>query len=329
MPLILVFLLIFSLIFLTNVAEARANEKLKRGLNWLLLLFNLPFFLMGLVLLLVPAEQIDAAETGLALTAYRPAGLAVLLTAVWGLLVTLPEVRRLLARWIPLDPASPVHTLALMLSGYLIGNNAVSLTQGGLQGLAEASEAQGILDLLGYGVLYLALALAGVGIFIRRSGWKLLDRLGLEKPTLAQLRSSLPWVALMLVVQWVAGALFLLTNPEEAEVLDNLNTLLLGNLDTVGEWLVLAITTSVGEEILFRGAIQPVLGLWLTAIVFTFAHIQYGLTPATAAVFVIAIILGLVRRRNNTSVAIFVHFVYNFVLGLLTLLLPYLESLTQ
>jgi membrane protease YdiL (CAAX protease family) len=283
---------------------------------------------MGLVLLLVPSTQIEQAEMGLALNAYRPAGLVLLLTAIWGLLVTLPEVRRWLARWIPLDPTSSVHTLALMLSGYLVGNNAVNLTQGGLEALTEVSNAETIVDLVFQAGLFVAVSLAGVGIFVRRSGWKLLDRLGLEMPTIGQLRRSLRWVALMLFLQWAAGILFFLTNPEEAEVLENLNTLLLGNMDTVWEWFLLALSAAVGEEILFRGALQPVLGIWLTAFIFAFAHAQYGLTVATALVFVVGVILGLLRERTNTSVAIFVHFIYNFTLGLLTLALPYLESLT-
>lgn len=329
MPLILIILLVFSLIFLANLAEARGDGNLTRAVNWLLLVFNLPFFLMGLVLLLVPAERIDAAEVGLALSAYRPAGLVLLLTAVWGLLVMLPEVRRRLAQWIPIDPDSPVHTLALILAGYLIGNNAVNLSQGGLEGLAETSQAATIVDVVASEALYLAVGLAGVGIFIRRRGWKLLERLGLAMPTARQLWRSLRWVGLMLVLQWVANVLFLLINPDEAEVLDNLNTLLLGNIDTIGEWFVLALSAAIGEEILFRGALQPVLGIWLTAFIFAFAHLQYGLTPATALVFVVGIVLGLVRERTNTTVSIFVHFAYNFALGLLTLLLPYLEPLAR
>jgi membrane protease YdiL (CAAX protease family) len=40
---------------------------------------------------------------------------------------------------------------------------------------------------------------------------------------------------------------------------------------------VLAITSSVGEEILFRGAMQPLLGLVLTAVIFGLVH--GGLSP--------------------------------------------------
>lgn len=35
---------------------------------------------------------------------------------------------------------------------------------------------------------------------------------------------------------------------------------------------VLAITSAVGEEVFFRGALQPLIGFWLTALVFALVH---------------------------------------------------------
>ena len=327
MDLLLGLVLIFSLIFVANATEAQGSARLKRIFNWILLLVNLPIFLLGLTLLLVSPEQLEATQLDLAFSAYRPAGLVLLVSAVWGLLVTLPEVRRLFARWLPLNPGSAVHALALVLAGYLVGNSVVSLTQGGLEGLAQTSSAATIFDVVASELLYATVGLAGVGIFIRREGWKLLDRIGLQVPTGAQLRRSLRWVFLLVALQWLAGALFLLTDPQQAEALENLNTLLLGNMDTVGEWFLLAVSAAIGEEILFRGAIQPVFGLWATSLLFALAHIQYGFTIATVLVFGIGVALGLIRQRYNTSIAIFVHFSYNFLLGLLALLAPYLERL--
>lgn len=327
MELVLGVILLFSLIFVANVAEARRTERLKRIFNWILVLVNLPIFLLGLALLLVPPQQLEATAFGVPFSAFRPAGLVLLLSAVWGLLVTLPETRRLLTRIMPIDPTSPVHALALVLAGYLIANSVVTLTQGGLEGLAQTSSAATILDIVASELLYALVGIAGVGLLVRRQGWKLLDRLGLQMPTREQLRGSLRWVLLLLVLQWVMGAIFLLTDPEQAEALNNLNTLLLENIDTPVEWFVLALSAAIGEEILFRGALQPVFGLWATALLFAVAHIQYGVTLATLLVFVIGVVLGLIRRRYNTGVAIFVHFAYNFILGLLALLAPYLEQM--
>lgn len=327
MELVLGVILLFSLIFVANVAEARRTDRLKRIFNWILVLVNLPIFLIGLALLLIPPQQLEATAIGVSFSDFRPAGLVLLLSAVWGLVVTLPEIRRLLTRLMPIDPTSPVHALALVLAGYLIGNSVVTLTQGGLEGLAQTSSAATMLDIVASELLYAMIGVAGVGLFVRRQGWKLLDRLGLQMPTREQLRVSLRWVLLLVVLQWIMGAIFLLTNPEQAEALDNLNTLLLENIDTPIEWFVLALSAAIGEEVLFRGALQPVFGLWATAFLFAMAHIQYGFTLATVLVFAIGVALGLIRRRYNTGVAIFVHFAYNFILGLLALLAPYLEQL--
>jgi membrane protease YdiL (CAAX protease family) len=45
----------------------------------------------------------------------------------------------------------------------------------------------------------------------------------------------------------------------------------LGPLDTP-TIAVLAVTSGIGEEVLFRGAMQPFLGFWLTALVFGLLH---------------------------------------------------------
>ena len=320
-------ILLFGLIYLANVIESSGTDTARRGFNWVLLLLNLPLFLLGLALLLIPPDQLQGADLGINLSLFRPAGLVLLLTAIWGLLATLPEVRRLYARLIPIDPRSPVHTLALILAGYLIGNSMLTLTQGGLEGLIETSAAASLLEVVASELLYAAVGIAGVGLFVRRDGWKVLSRLALEKPTARQLWHGLRWVGLLLILQWLTGLLFFVLDPEQAEILDDLNTLLLSNMNTVGDWFILALAAGIGEEILFRGALQPVFGLWVTSFIFALAHIQYGFTPATVLVFGIGVVLGVVRDRYNTTTAIWVHFVYNFALGLLTLLTPYLESL--
>lgn len=322
-------LFVLSLIFIANVAEASDSARFKRAVNVLYIVVNLPLFVAGLTLAVLPPATLATTALGEAFGAPRPAGVTLLLIAVWGLLATLPETRRLLARWLPLDPSSSVHTLALILAGYLIGANALVLSQGGLEGLAETSEASSVGQIVIAEMFYAVVALMGVGLFVRRHGWKLVERLGLAKPTLAQLKGSVRWILALVALQWITGVVLYYTNPEQAELLKELNSLLLGNMDTVWDWFLLAAAAAAGEEILFRGALQPVLGLWATSLLFAMAHIQYGLTPVTILVFGIGLVLGLVRRRTNTSVAIFVHFGYNFILGLLALLAPYLETLVD
>ncbi|MDX1663242.1 MAG: CPBP family intramembrane glutamic endopeptidase [Candidatus Promineifilaceae bacterium] len=321
MDLLIALLAVFILIYLANLAQATPREQLVTIVERLLVAFNLPALLLGLLLL---TGVVDGALSGEgstdAFTAPRVAGLTLLLSSLWGLLATTRRLRVSLARLIPLDPSSPVHTLALILSGYFVGNVVLTLTQGGLEALAETTTPTSIGEIVASQLLYVALAVLGVGALTRRSWQELLDRLGLERLTEGELTRSLRWVPILILLQFLALISFLLVNPEVAETLNDVNTLLLGDIDTVGEWFILALAAGVGEEVLFRGALQPVLGLWATSLLFAIAHIQYGITPATLLIFVVGLILGRIRMRINTTAAVVVHFGYNFALGLLQLL---------
>ncbi|MBK6325420.1 MAG: CPBP family intramembrane metalloprotease [Chloroflexi bacterium] len=135
-----------------------------------------------------------------------------------------------------------------------------------------------------------------------------------------QLLTGIGWIVVLVVLQALGGALWTLMDSSQAKLVENISGELLGNIDTFGEWLLLAMATGLGEELLFRGALQPVFGLGFTALLFAFAHVQYGLTPVTLVVFVIGIVLGLIRRKHGTAVSIFVHSGYNFALGMISLL---------
>ena len=69
-----------------------------------------------------------------------------------------------------------------------------------------------------------------------------------------------------------------------------------------------------------RGAAQPRLGLLLTAALFALLHSNYGITLSTAIVFLLGLVLGLVRMRQNTSTAMVLHATYNIILGLMAYL---------
>jgi membrane protease YdiL (CAAX protease family) len=55
------------------------------------------------------------------------------------------------------------------------------------------------------------------------------------------------------------------------------------------EILVLALASAVGEELLFRGALTPIIGLWPQAVVFALLHIGPGVRflPWTVSAFVL------------------------------------------
>jgi membrane protease YdiL (CAAX protease family) len=77
----------------------------------------------------------------------------------------------------------------------------------------------------------------------------------------------------------------------------------------------LALVPGICEEILFRGALQPRIGLVATALLFTSIHTEYGFSVAALAIFVIALGLGLVRKYTNTTSSILTHATYNLLAG--------------
>ncbi len=314
-------------IVLANVLVRRGRQNEQRLFSLLLLLLNVPVLLLGLFFLVTPKEMLDQVLSGAGANIIDgPAfGLVLSLTAIWGIVVCLAPIRRLIARAIPLDPVSAVHTLALVLVGYLIGYGALALSQGGLASLVENAQPASVASVAFSQLLFVLLALLGVGFLVRRRGRALAQRLGLERPQPLHWFIGLGWIAVLVVVQVLVGLFWMLLNPEQAELLESVNTMLLAEFDTVWEWLILAIAAGVGEELLFRGALQPVFGLPLTSVVFALIHVQYGLTPFTLLVVLIALILGLIRRFYSTTIAIFVHVGYDFVLGLMALLATFLE----
>ena len=92
------------------------------------------------------------------------------------------------------------------------------------------------------------------------------------------------------------------------------------SVTSLPEALLLSLPVAIGEEIFFRGALQPVFGLVPTALYFAGLHAQYGLTPALLSVFIVGLGFGLLAKRRGTVTAILAHFVYNFVQLMLVLL---------
>ena len=77
--------------------------------------------------------------------------------------------------------------------------------------------------------------------------------------------------------------------------------------------LLVAVLAAICEEILFRGALQPVFGLVISSLFFTALHLQYALTPAALILFVVALGFGLLRKHVSTTAAIIAHALYNIL----------------
>ncbi len=328
MDLLAIGIIAISLIMLANILVVRNRTREQKAFSWLLLLINLPLFLVSLLLLLGSEARINEFQTeiGTNLNNIRLFGLILFLMAIWSLVAVIQPVRQVLAKIMPLDPASPVHTLALVFSGYLVGQSALTLSQGGLDGLAQNVAPTSVAFFVLSELLFVVIAIFGVGLLIRRNGHEVNQRLGLTRPKPIHLVWGIGLILILVFLQAMAGAIWALLFQDQAELLNDVNALLLTNIDTVWDRLILAIAAGVGEELLFRGALQPVFGLGFTAVLFGIVHVQYGFTPILLFVIFLAIVLGLVRRYFSNTMAIFIHAGYNFVLGLLALLAVYLEQ---
>jgi membrane protease YdiL (CAAX protease family) len=90
---------------------------------------------------------------------------------------------------------------------------------------------------------------------------------------------------------------------------------LLGPL-TGREIVILALASSIGEELLFRGALMPWLGLWVQAAIFALLHVGPGkrFLPWTASAFALGLAFGaLAKWTGNLGGPIAAHFAINFL----------------
>ncbi len=330
MSILLISLPFLAVIVTANLIAQHGGRSARLAFNLLLFLGNLLLAAFGLALPVLMASAAELTDVELGLFGSSVAGAAFVGMGVWGMVVTLRPVRDALARLMPaLDAESPVHTLALVIVGYLMGNAAFSMAPGALEALAETAVEVSLFDVVAQQLAFALGAFAGVGLLVRRGSTALNQRLGLVRPTARQLWVGAGVIIFLVALQGCIGVLWFALQPEQAEQLSGFNQSLLGGFDTVGHWFVLAIASGLGEELLFRGALQPIFGIIPTSIIFAVSHVQYGLTPATLAILIFSITLGIIRKRSNTTVAIVVHAGYNFTLGLLSLLALFLQRFVE
>lgn len=215
------------------------------------------------------------------------------------------------------DPASPVHTTAIVLAILLvIGTVSNFVLAGGIDGLAEdyAQSINLVETLASNFLLYLMFSLLGVGLFLRRNITQTMQRLGLIPVRWRHIAYGLVagfvlyWIQVGLVLAWEAIAPETLT--QQSGAAQELFSLFSGSL-LLG--FLLAVSTGIGEELFFRGALQPIFGIFWTSIFFILLHTQYTLTFASLVIFLVSIGFGLLARRFSTVTAMSAHVVYNFM----------------
>ena len=154
-----------------------------------------------------------------------------------------------------------------------------------------------------------ALALAGVGFGLTRGFRECLARLGVSSINRRQIAMA---VVIALLFHVIVGGLEYLERlllPTVHALEDRFGYQFVGLPPWVGAVLA-SISAGVGEEVLFRGALQPRLGVVLTAVLFGALHVQYQV-PGMIVIVLIGIGLGLVKERTSTSFVILVHVLYD------------------
>lgn len=292
------------------------------GLVALLLLTSFNALLLGFV----PAELLDdvpeinevSRETALSVW-----GIGLGAALVCGLVILSGGVRAWFSRRLgthgDFNPEAAVHKTALVLAITILSYTLMELMLvGGVAGLADNLEQQspGAVDALANLAVMVLAAFFGAGLIIRRSLPQVIKRLGLRIPS----RDDVTWgvgtaFLCLLMIMFFSAMLTLIFSPEILEqqgaASEQIARALGGSL-----WIAFlaALGAAVGEEILFRGALQPIFGLIPTTLFFGLLHSQYAFTPGSVAILVVGLAFGILKQRQSTTAAIIAHFTYNFVL---------------
>lgn len=243
-----------------------------------------------------------------------------------GLGFSLPLLRPFrqgLASVTPMDPESPIDysglAILLAVSSFLwfsliLGGEPVEIT--------PMSTGDMITLLLVNLATFVAFAYVAVGYRNYRTGEEATARLGLTKPTTEHIL-----VGLLAVVPAFAFAIIgsILTEVFQPEVVDrlgeNIDNLTSGVQNPLGA-IILGLSAGIGEEVLFRGALQPRFGIALTTMLWVLLHTQYELTWVMLGLVLMGIMLGWIRNRYGTVAAIITHATYNAMVVLLQMSLP-------
>lgn len=289
-----------------------------------LALFSVLFLLIPSGLQAQPELQAQMAEI-LPVRSWGWLGWGVLIPSLLGLALLTKPVRRWVARFSNLDADNPLHavsgSMSMLIPAYLSVTLGIGLDTLSRQLAARAEETGQPPLTVGFlwvqAALFVLIALIGVGWPIRLSLRGALNRLKIVKPGGREIAIAVGWALMMVpaVMLLEAGARAVGMGID-ADV-ETLTEQLIGPLFQ-SPWGIISIglAAGIGEEALFRGAMQPRFGLVVTSLLFALVHSNYGITLSTAVVFLLGMMLGWLRLRYNTSTAMIAHAVYNSTLAL-------------
>ena len=254
--------------------------------------------------------------------------LPIVASGLAGLALCFPTLRKIVRR----EPNGsfwtnpPVFFGLWLFATVLLSNNLI-----GILGLEQLNEIDAFslgtggrispLTVLASQLPFLVLAVVGVGAGIRRGPRETLARLGYGPISVRNLGVVALFIAVAFALSMVADYLFSVLQPDLYRRVGEVTGTLfdpkgLSLVSAVLFALLIGVGAGLGEETLFRGAVQPVFGIGATSVLFASMHVQYGPSVLLVYVFVLSIGLGLLRRYFNTTTSFLAHAGYN-TLGIL------------
>jgi hypothetical protein len=216
-------------------------------------------------------------------------------------------VRVGLLRPLGLDPDSAVHGVSAIAALLTIVTSVILFSE--LQEQPDEAVPFYLTDSLVSVLSDGSLALAGIGFLVTRGPRAALARLGLRPIRLRQVAIAAALAGMFLVVVGVMEHLEAIWLPQMHALEDRFDYDFVGVPAWVGA-LLLSLSAGVGEELVFRGALQPRFGIVITSMLFAAAHVQYQV-PGIVMIFVVAVGLGIIRQRTSTTFTVVVHVLYD------------------
>ncbi|TCS95572.1 CPBP family intramembrane glutamic endopeptidase [Hazenella coriacea] len=328
-------MLLFLLINLSEKDRTLENPSGGKALGWvsygllifgfgIVMLIGFIYLMLSLMMDSVPADTRQEMFTSMGLSDFNTLsmGLAFLIPAIIGLILLIPAVRRGISRLIPINPHNRLHAISLSLSVLVIIQLWMTLAIG-LENMSattqQMSSTSTITTIWVQDLSLFFIGLLGVGLFTRRSAKETFKRLGIVRPTLKQvgfgIGIAIVFIGIVMGMEQLAMQLGFGIDEDVNELTDKL----IGPLvTTIPGVLTLGLAAAIGEETIFRGAMQPKFGLILTSVLFAITHANYGFSLSTLIVLLIGLALGIIRNRTNTSTSMVVHATYNMGLGFLS-----------
>lgn len=288
---------IYGIVFWAN--RARTDRSARVGI----------YLLFGL-----PGGLLTVAGIALMTTTNLAEGPFILASGVAFSLPLLKPFRKLVASFTPMDPNSPIDLCGLALTLWVMSFFVITAVQSGPAEVGSPG-GDGLTDNLFWLILnaltFVAIAYVAVGYRVYRSGAEATQRLGLTIPSLKIVAISLAMVIPCFLVSIVGSALTVAFQPD---VIDNLEETMeqmtSGLTNPIGA-LLIGLSAGIGEEVLFRGAIQARFGIVIAALFWTTLHVQYDFSFVLVGLFGVGILLGLQRKYLGTTSAVITHAVYN------------------